>query len=123
MRWKAFVAKVLYWPVRWLTRFETIFDENISAVGDPQHVVYVMRSTSITDLIVANRALKKAGLPELFEPLLINGERHARVMFLEQAKADTNEAAIDEFLHLLKSHQKERQLDVQLAPIGLFWGA
>lgn len=122
MRWRAFVAKVLYWPVRWLTRFETIFDETISAVGDPQHVVYVMRSTSVTDLLVANRALRKAGLPNLTEPLLINGERHARVMYLEQAKADTNEAAIDEFLHLLASHKKERQLDVQLVPIGLFWG-
>ncbi|RUO63007.1 glycerol-3-phosphate 1-O-acyltransferase PlsB [Pseudidiomarina insulisalsae] len=122
MSWRGFVAKILYWPVRWLTRFETIFDETISAVGDPQHVVYVMRSTSVTDQLVAERALKRAGLPELSEPLLLNGERHARVMYLEQAKAQTSEAAIDEFLHLLKSHEKDRSLDVQLVPLGLFWG-
>ncbi|MDN7126193.1 glycerol-3-phosphate 1-O-acyltransferase PlsB [Pseudidiomarina sp. 1APR75-33.1] len=126
MSWRGFVAKVMYWPVRWLTRFEVIFDETISAetAADTgaQHVVYVMRSTSVTDLLVAQRALRDAGLPDPTDPLLINGTEHARVMYLEQAKADTSEAAIEEFLQLLKSHEKESKLNVQLVPLGLFWG-
>ncbi|MFC0445997.1 glycerol-3-phosphate 1-O-acyltransferase PlsB [Pseudidiomarina halophila] len=126
MSWRGFVAKLMYWPVRWLTRFEVIFDETISADvsadNGSQHVVYVMRSTSITDLLVAQRALLKAGLPDPTEPLLINGTRHARVMYLEQTRAETNEMAVEEFQQLLQSHEKERQLNVQLVPLGLFWG-
>ncbi|CAB0150643.1 Glycerol-3-phosphate acyltransferase [Pseudidiomarina piscicola] len=126
MSWRGLVAKLLYWPVRWLTRFETIFDAEVdadkTADGTSQHVVYVMRSTSVTDFLVAQRAVRKAGLPALTDPLIINGHRHARVMYLEQAEAETNEVAIEEFLDLLQSHQKERQLNIQLMPLGLFWG-
>ncbi|MBY6064019.1 glycerol-3-phosphate 1-O-acyltransferase [Pseudidiomarina sediminum] len=122
MSWRSFVAKLMYWPVRWLTRFETIFDETVGNTQNPEHVVYVMRSTSVTDYLLARRAMLRAGLPDPAEPLIINGERHARVMYLEQARTDTNEVAIDEFLHLLQSHKKETSLNVQLVPLGLFWG-
>ncbi|WP_411359968.1 glycerol-3-phosphate 1-O-acyltransferase PlsB [Pseudidiomarina salilacus] len=122
MSWRGFVGKLLYWPVRWLTRFEVIFDEDLQDRITPEHVVYVMRSSSVTDLLVVKRALAKAGLPDPEEPLLINGVRHARIMYLEQAQPRRNEQAVDEFLQLLQSHQKEPNLNVKLVPIGLFWG-
>ena len=122
MSLKGFWRAVMYWPVRWLTRFEIILDDAAQqAVGDA-NVVYVMRSTSTTDMLVAQRALKAAGLADPTEELMINGQRCARVMFLDQTNFGSARQAITDFEQLIAAHQKDAQLNVKVVPVGLFWG-
>lgn len=111
-------------PLRWLTRFIAIADEaeagDASVAGKP--IVYVMRSTSRSDFAILQRAAKQMNLPEPTEPLVINGKRFARVMFLEEAVSDSSQQAIEEFHQLLEAHQADPELDIQLLPVGIFWG-
>lgn len=113
---------LLYWPVRWLTRFEVILDQAAQSCIGSDQVVYVMRSTSLTDLIVAERALQQLGLPTVQQPLLVNGKEFPRVMYLAKGKDDSAAVAIDELLALLEAHQHDRAINVQVLPLGLFWG-
>ena len=67
---------VLKYPLRWLTRFEDIWDgdetDHKTTVQKP--VAYVMRSTSTADLSLLQRAAKRRVLPDPLEPPEINGK-------------------------------------------------
>src|SRR5690606_29512128 len=112
MSLKGFWRAVLYWPVRWLTRFETILDDATAQIVGDNNIVYVMRSTSNTDMLVAQRALKRAGLPDPTEDLMVNGQQLARVMYLDQTDHGSAEQAIEDFEKLISAHQKDQQLNV-----------
>src|SRR5690554_591747 len=122
MSLKRFWRALLYWPVRWLTRFEFILDESAQQLAGCDHVVYVLRSTSLTDQLVAERAIREAGLPELQSELWINGQQYARVMYLDQTAQDSAEQALVDFEKLIAAHQADPQLNVHVVPIGMFWG-
>lgn len=122
MSLKGFWRACMYWPVRWLTRYEVILDDTAQQVVGEKHVVYVMRSTSTTDLLVAQRALQSAGLPDPTEDLMINGEQLSRVMYLDQTDHGSAQQAITDFERLIACHQKDSKLNIQVMPIGLFWG-
>ncbi|MBR9907605.1 MAG: glycerol-3-phosphate 1-O-acyltransferase PlsB [Gammaproteobacteria bacterium] len=122
MSLKGFWRACMYWPVRWLTRYEVILDDTAQQVVGEKHVVYVMRSTSTTDLLVAQRALQSAGLPDPTEDLMINGEQLSRVMYLDQTDHGSAQQAITDFERLIATHQKDSKLNIQVMPIGLFWG-
>lgn len=123
MRLQAFWRTVLYWPIRLLTRFEIILDRDTeqSVVGTKQ-VVYIMRSTSAADHLVARAALVQANLPSIDEPLLINGQSFARLMYVAPSETQQAEAAVDEFQQLLQAHERDSSVSVQLVPVGVFWG-
>ncbi|RUO76020.1 glycerol-3-phosphate 1-O-acyltransferase PlsB [Idiomarina seosinensis] len=111
-------------PLRWMTRFIAIaddVDEQRSPLGT-QPLVYVMRSTSKADFSILQRAAAAKKLPDPQHPLTVNGKSFPRVMFLEQAKSDSNEQAIEEFQQLLSAHQADPELDIQVCPVGVFWG-
>src|SRR5690554_2047322 len=122
MSLKRFWRALLYWPVRWLTRFEFILDESAQQLAGCDHVVYVLRSTSLTDQLVAERAIREAGLPELQSELWINGQQYARVMYLDQTAQDSAAQALVDFEKLIAAHQADPQLNVHVIPIGMFWG-
>lgn len=122
MSLRGFWRAIMYWPVRWLTRFEIILDDTAQQVVGDNNVVYVMRSTSTTDMLVAQRALKQAGLPDPTDELFINGQQLARVMFLDQTDHGSAQQAIADFEKLIAAHQKDSQLNIKVVPIGLFWG-
>lgn len=109
-------------PIKWLTKFSSIADEPVNAGDNQRPIVYVMRSTSKADFSILQRAASEQQLPDPQQPLLINGKRFARVMFLEQAQSDSSEQAITEFHQLLAAHQADAELDIQLLPVGIFWG-
>lgn len=123
MSLRGFWRAILKWPVRWLTRYEIIVDkpDDDSSTATRQ-AVYVMRSTAVTDLLVVRRAMIAQGFADPCEPLVINGKNFPRVMFLAEAEPDSSQQAIDEFYQLLQLHQDTPSLDVQVYPVGLFWG-
>src|SRR5690606_21378064 len=122
MSLKRFWRALLYWPVRWLTRFEFILDESAQQLAGGDHVVYVLRSTSLTDQLVAERAIREAGLPELQSELWINGQQYARVMYLDKTAQDSASHALVVFETLIAALQAVPQLNVLVVPIGIFLG-
>ena len=115
---------VIKHPLRWLTRFIAIADDAESgdaSVAD-KPVVYVMRSTSRADYSILQRAARQKQLPDPSMPLVVNGKSFTRVMYLEQAESDSSQQAIEDFHQLLEAHHADQQLDIQLLPVGVFWG-
>lgn len=115
---------VIKHPLKWLTRFIAIADEADSenAPDSSKPIVYVMRSTSRADLSIIQRAALQHQFPDPAEPLLINGKRFSRVMYLEQTQSNSSQVALTQFQQLLEAHQADSSLDIQLLPVGVFWG-
>lgn len=114
--------QIFKWPVRWLTKAETICDEHQSSPSAPQHVVYVMKSPSFSDLVVLQRAAKAQGLPDPMTALEIDGKQFDRVLFVEDPKRRLEYAAEEPFGQLLALHQGNPDCDVLMYPAALFWG-
>ena len=97
---------VFKYPLRWLTRFQEIWDgteeEHETTIAKP--IVYVMRSTSKADLSILQRAAAKRGLPDPTEPLVVDGKSYDRFMFLEEFAEETSEQTVSEFHQLLTLH-------------------
>lgn len=112
------------YPLRWLTRFQDIWDgtesEHLAVIDKP--VVYVMRSTSKADFSILQRAALKRGLPDPAQPLRIDGQSYGRIMYLEEMADETSEQTVSDFHQLLTLHTSNPELDVHLIPSGVFWG-
>ena len=121
---QSWIYAVIKHPLRWLTRFIAIADE--AEAGDAsvkdKPIVYVMRSTSRADFSILQRAAASKSLPDPQQPLTINGKSFARVMYLEETHSDSSQRAIGQFQELLEAHQADPELDIQLLPVGIFWG-
>lgn len=113
---------VFKWPVRWLTKAEAIVDEHESEPSAPDHIVYVMKSPSFSDLVVAQRSARQLGMPDPLEPLVINDVSYPRVLFVEDPKNRLEYSATQPFHDLLSLHQNEPQQNVLMFPVALFWG-
>lgn len=122
MNLRGFWYSVLRWPVRWLTRFEVIVDAPEDTATKATDTVYVMRSSSVADLLVAQRALARKGLADPRSPLRIGSTELPRVMLLAEAEPDSSRQAIDEFHQLLEFHHQHPDCNIQVLPLGLFWG-
>lgn len=112
------------YPLRWLTRFQDIWDgtesEHSAIIDKP--IVYVMRSTSKADFSILQRAALKRGLPDPAQPLCIDGQSYERIMYLEELDKEASEQTVSDFHQLLTLHTKNPSLDVHLIPSGVFWG-
>lgn len=122
MSFKRYLFSLFKWPVRWMTKVETIIDEHDSIASNADHIVYVMKAPSLSDLVVLQRAARQHGLPDPMQPLTINGETFDRVLFVEDPKQRLEYAAQEPFRRLLQLHQRELDCNVLMYPAALFWG-
>ncbi|RUO30702.1 glycerol-3-phosphate 1-O-acyltransferase [Aliidiomarina sedimenti] len=113
---------VFKWPVRWLTKAETICDEHDTTASAADHVVYVMKSPSFSDLVVLQRAVSKLGLPDPMTALEIGDKRFDRVLFVEDPKRRLEYEAETPFGELLALHKANPACNVIMYPASLFWG-
>ncbi|WP_194756149.1 glycerol-3-phosphate 1-O-acyltransferase PlsB [Aliidiomarina indica] len=121
MKRTSLLFKLLRLPVTWLTKVKAIADSFDGSPSSPDHVVYVMRAPSTTDLIVARNTCRELNLPDPTEPLVINGKAFDRVLYLEDPKARLGQDPQQAFQALLKLHQ-QHNYNVHMHPIALFWG-
>lgn len=119
---KRALFNVFKWPVRWLTKAETIRDDHDSEPSAPDHVVYVMKFPSFSDLVVAQRSARRLGMPDPMEPLIIDGKTYPRVLFVEDPKRRLEYSAVQPFNDLLHLHQTQSTQNVLMYPVALFWG-
>ncbi|MCC5878934.1 MAG: glycerol-3-phosphate 1-O-acyltransferase PlsB [Idiomarina sp.] len=122
MMLKRFLFAVFKWPVRWLTKAETILDDHAAEPSHKDHIVYVMKSPSLADLVVLQRAAKQYDLPDPMQPLTVNGRSFDRVLFVEDPKKRLQYAAQQPFGELLSLHQHDPDCNVLMIPAALFWG-
>ncbi|HLV48820.1 MAG TPA: glycerol-3-phosphate 1-O-acyltransferase PlsB [Aliidiomarina sp.] len=118
----SWIYHILRLPLRWVTRFKAIADDHDTKASAPDHVVYVMRSPSTTDLLVAQRAAEELGLPDPASIFLVNGKEFPRVLYVEDKRKRLEYDAIQPFTELLNLHQADKSLNVVMHPIALFWG-
>lgn len=122
MTQSSWIYHVLRWPMRWLTRFKAIADEHSSQPSAPDYVVYVMRGPSVSDFLVAQRALAELGLPDPSTPFLLQNTEFPRVLYVEDKNKRLEYDAIKPFTQLLELHQADPNLNVVMYPVALFWG-
>jgi glycerol-3-phosphate O-acyltransferase len=119
---KKVLFSIFKWPVRWLTKFEAIRDDHDATPSAANHIVYVMRSPSFSDLVVTQRAAQKLGLPDPTEPLVIDGQEVPRVLYVEDPRKRLRYASEAPFQTLLELHKKNPDCNVLMHPVALFWG-
>src|SRR5690554_3357156 len=122
MNTTSWIYHLLRWPLRWVTRFKAIADAHDTQASAPDHVVYVMRSPSATDLLIAQRAAGQLGLPDPMSTFLVNGKEFPRVLYVEDKRKRLEYDPIDPFSELLALHKADSELNVVMHPVALFWG-
>ncbi|MCL1077874.1 glycerol-3-phosphate 1-O-acyltransferase PlsB [Parashewanella spongiae] len=90
-------------------------------------VVYVMKTESVSDIAVLSQTAQELGLPSPYDSIRIAGTTLPRVVCLESAKPlFRNKPSSNRFLipfqNLLKFHQQDAELDIQLLPVSVYWG-
>lgn len=118
----SWIYYLLRWPLRWVTRFKAIADEHDTQASAPDHVVYVMRSPSATDLLITQRAAGQLNLPDPTSTFFVNGKEFPRVLYVEDVRKRLEYDPIEPFTELLNLHQVDNSLNVVMHPVALFWG-
>lgn len=91
-------------------------------------IVYAMPFNSDIDLISLQTQTKALGLPDPLSPLVINGKEYDRFVFLtskgmtSHSKKLLPKQSVDLFTQLLKLHQADSELDIQMLPTSILWG-
>ncbi|MCY9873666.1 glycerol-3-phosphate 1-O-acyltransferase PlsB [Vibrio barjaei] len=102
-----------------------IEDHNIDVT---KPVVYALPFSSNVDLLALQEQALAVGLPDPLEPIVLNGEERSRFVFIASRptliSSDQNvpNESIALFSDLLKEHEKDRELDVQVIPTTVLWG-
>lgn len=122
MKTTSLLYKILRWPITKMTRFKAIADPYEGSPSAPDHVVYVMKAPSATDLVVARNTALELGLPDPTQPLVINGKSFDRVLYLEDPKHRLAQTPQEAFVELMKLHQQNANYNVHMHPVALFWG-
>ena len=82
----------------------------------------------ISNLISLQTQTKALGLPDPLTPLQINGQEFSRFVFLTSKGMTTHskqilpKQSVELFTQLLKLHQADSELDIQMLPTSILWG-
>ncbi|MGV3002918.1 glycerol-3-phosphate 1-O-acyltransferase PlsB [Vibrio sp. E150_018] len=91
-------------------------------------IVYALPFNSDIDLISLQTQTKALGLPDPLTPLQINGQEFSRFVFLTSKGMTTHskqilpKQSVELFTQLLKLHQANSELDIQMLPTSILWG-
>ncbi|MGF1779583.1 glycerol-3-phosphate 1-O-acyltransferase PlsB [Vibrio nomapromontoriensis] len=91
-------------------------------------VVYALPFNSNVDLLTLQKQAIALGLPDPLEPIVLNGEERNRFVFIASRPTlftrddDVPSDSIALFSDLLKEHEKDAKLDVQIIPTTVLWG-
>ncbi len=126
---KSFAQRLAGLPLKLFERSCRIPEDPVTAHGiDRQRpVVYALKTESLADLLTLERHCHELGLPSPFEPLQIGAETLPRAVCLERPAPPfcgqpTQLPSLGQFTQLLKAHQRDAELDIQLLPVTFMWG-
>lgn len=116
-------------PLSFLVKGKTIpanpVEELRLDLGKP--IVYALPFNSNIDLISLQTQAKALGLPDPLTPLSINGKEFSRFVFLASKGTTSHKQvlpkqSVELFTQLLKLHQADSELDIQMLPTSILWG-
>jgi glycerol-3-phosphate O-acyltransferase len=92
-------------------------------------IIYVVEQSYDCDLLELQASCKKAGLPDPYLPIMVNGEQisalifiHNRSLFTVTAPQLQDAPYLAQYQQLLDLHQAHKNLDIQLIPVTFYWG-
>ncbi|GLS90675.1 glycerol-3-phosphate acyltransferase [Psychromonas marina] len=92
-------------------------------------IIYVVEQNNASDLLGLQTSCKKAGLPDPYQPISINGEQisaliyiHSWSLFAPKTPQLQDAPYLARYQQLLDLHQKDKNLEVQLIPVTFYWG-
>jgi glycerol-3-phosphate O-acyltransferase len=94
-------------------------------------IIYLVEQNSATDLLGLQSSCLKAGLPDPYRTLKVNGQSLSATIFIDdwslfstQHKSEQNPDAryIRQYQQLLTLHKADPSLDIQLVPVTFYWG-
>jgi glycerol-3-phosphate O-acyltransferase len=92
-------------------------------------IIYVVEQNNASDLLGLQASCKKAGLPDPYLPIIMNGQKisaliyiHNWSLFASKAPQLQNAPYLDQYQQLLDLHQADKSLDIQLIPVSFYWG-
>ncbi|PKF61505.1 glycerol-3-phosphate 1-O-acyltransferase [Psychromonas sp. psych-6C06] len=92
-------------------------------------VIYVVEQNNASDLLGLQASCKKAGLPDPYQPITVNGVQISALVYLHNwslfaAKAPQLQDApyLEQYQQLLDLHNGDESLDIQLIPVTFYWG-
>tara|TARA_R110001583_G_scaffold7720_9_gene37921 strand:- start:4487 stop:6610 length:2124 start_codon:yes stop_codon:yes gene_type:complete len=92
-------------------------------------IIYVVEQNNASDLLGLQASCKKAGLPDPYQPIEVNGVQISALIFIHNwsffsPKAPQFQDApyLAQYQQLLDLHQADKTLDIQLIPVTFYWG-
>lgn len=92
-------------------------------------IIYVVEQNNASDLLGLQASCKKAGLPDPYQPIMINGEQisaliyiHNWSLFASKTPQLQDAPYLARYQQLLDLHKKDNGLAVQLIPVTFYWG-
>jgi len=92
-------------------------------------IIYVVEQNNASDLLGLQASCKKAGLPDPYQPITVNGEKISALIFIHNwTFFATKEPQLQDapylaqYQQLLDLHQADESLDIQLIPVTFYWG-
>lgn len=117
-------------PIKLLVRCNIVSDKPVDSnnLSAEQPTFYIIRHQSASDLLTLQKACKLLNMPDPLEQAQIQGQSFCRTLCLEKPtsflpwKTNLKTNAIEQGSEILKLHQSDPKLDVQLIPVNLTWG-
>ncbi len=91
-------------------------------------VVYALPFNSNVDLLTLQKQAIELGLPDPLEPIVLNGKERHRFVFIASRPTllhrdnHVPNDSIELFSDLLKEHETDKALDIQVIPTTVLWG-
>ncbi|XOV80114.1 MAG: glycerol-3-phosphate 1-O-acyltransferase PlsB [Aestuariibacter sp.] len=130
MTWfHTFLLNFIKYPTKWLLRTSTI-PQNIQTelgIDTNRPTVYLMRTNSVTDLIALETSTQQKGLPSPSTTIAITDQKIPTCLYLEEPESLFSNKAMHtninkQFTQLFHMHRDNRELDLQIVPVSVFWG-
>ena len=117
-------------PVKLLVRCKIVSDKPVDSnnLSAEQPIFYIIRHQSASDLLALQKACKILNMPDPLGKAEIQGQFFNRTLCIEKPTSflpwntslKTN--AIEQGSQILKLHESDPHLNVQLIPVNLTWG-
>lgn len=131
-KFTGFLKAILKAPLAYFSQSKIVPDETLKTLGvEPdEKIFYIIKTDSVSDKIVLEKACKTLGLPSPSEPLQLSNStvgndatlclENPTRLFSSKKPKQTN--ALNTGLQLLEAHKLDPDLDVKLIPVTIMWG-
>ncbi len=116
-------------PTKWLVNTSAIPSDIEGELGIDKNkpIVYLLRTNSVTDQIALDISTKSLGLPSPNKDLVVNGHKLSQCLFLEEpeslfTKKNKHTDISEVFTQLFHLHREDKEIDLQIVPVSIFWG-